>query len=128
IGFMWLAHHRMFHFVERGDGRLAALTLLLLLLVAFAPFPVALVGAHGDHVAPVVIYAITLGASNLVLGATWLYATWKRRLVPADLETSFIRYVSIRTFAVPIVFAISIPLAFLPHGPAIAERSWAAVF
>lgn len=48
IAAMWRTHHRMFHFIKRGDGRLITLNLAGLLVIAFMPFPVALVGNYGD--------------------------------------------------------------------------------
>lgn len=36
IATMWRTHHRMFHFIKRGDGRLITLNLAALLVIAFA--------------------------------------------------------------------------------------------
>ena len=39
IGFYWLAHHRMFDYIVRHDGRFQWINLVFLMSVAFLPFP-----------------------------------------------------------------------------------------
>jgi len=41
IGAFWLAHHRKFRYIRRYDRGLLSLNLLLLMSVAFIPFPTA---------------------------------------------------------------------------------------
>ena len=41
IGIIWLNHHAMFHGVERVEHTTLTLNLLLLLVVAFIPYPTA---------------------------------------------------------------------------------------
>ena len=128
IAAMWMTHHRMFHFINRGDARLFALNLGALLVIAFMPFPVALVGRHGDQRVAVVAYAASMAVAGAALTMIWVYATHERRLVERDLDGSIVRYVGLRITTVSALFALSIPLAFLPHGPTITSWFWVGIF
>ena len=48
IGVYWVAHHRLFSYIERYDGRLIWLNLLTLFFIVIMPFTTSLVGEHGD--------------------------------------------------------------------------------
>jgi len=118
IGFYWIAHHRMFRHIRRCNGTLLALNLLLLLFVAFLPFPVALFGSFRREPTAIAFYAISMALTGLSLNLLWWYATRKRRLVAPDLDRAVVRHVQFRAAAPPLVFAISMPLAF-------AHANWA---
>jgi uncharacterized membrane protein len=126
IGLYWLAHWRRFRVVDRVNDRLAALNLLLLGLIAFIPFPTALIGDHGDLPAVVVLYAGSLSAAGVLGSITWLYA-WRAGLIPDTSELAHVRLVALRGFAVPIVMLGS--LLFLPVvEPHWVELSWVLIF
>src|SRR5437660_9370808 len=44
IGRYWMAHHRVFEYIKRFDMPLVWLNLAFLLLIAFLPFPTAVLG------------------------------------------------------------------------------------
>lgn len=63
IGSYWLAHHRLYQHIIRYDNRLLWLNLLLLLFVAFIPFPTRVAAAYkpSDNTSgSVILYAATL--------------------------------------------------------------------
>jgi hypothetical protein len=72
IGLYWFAHWRRYRDIERVDGRLVGLNLILLAFVAFVPFPTALIGEHGDVALPVVIYVVSLSTAGIMGPLTWL--------------------------------------------------------
>jgi uncharacterized membrane protein len=122
IGLYWLAHWRRYRYVDRVDERLVALNLVLLGLVAFIPFPTAVIGEHGDLASAVILYAVTLSAAGLLGPLTWLYA-WRAGLVRRDVSARYARYAAFRGFSVPVVMLGS--LLLLPLlGPATVELSW----
>ena len=47
IGVLWINHHALFHFLKRVDRTALAINLLLLMCVAFIPYPTALIGELG---------------------------------------------------------------------------------
>ena len=124
IAVYWIAHHRMFRFIVRWDGGLLALNLLFLFFVVQLPLLNSILGSYGNVSAATAIYALGLSLMGFASAGLWAYAV-RRHLVVPNLSRAFTRYVSTRALAVAIVFAISIPLAFI--SPMLAELSWLAV-
>ncbi len=112
VGVYWVGHHRIFRYIVRWDEALIALNLLLLLFIAFMPYPAAMIGEHGGSQISLVFYAATLGFAGLFNLLIWLYATHDRRLVAADLDAALIRRQRLRGLVAPVVFFASIPLSF----------------
>lgn len=88
IGLTWLRHSVMTHHLHGVDAVFVRLNLLLLLLVAFVPFPTGLVAAHirdqeAERVA-VTVLGINLLLVTAVVSALWRYAL-ARRLVDPDV-------------------------------------------
>lgn len=109
IGLYWLAHWRRFRYVARVNERLVGINLILLGFVAFIPFPTALMGAQGDHVIAIVIYALSLSAAGVLGPLTWLYA-WRAGLVLPGVTPRFAQLSVFRGFSVPIVLLGSLIL------------------
>ena len=88
IGIMWFNHHSVFGYLERIDGGLFYLNLLLLMTVAFLPYPTgvlgkALLAGHGARTAAIV-YSVTMAINALAWGALWIYASSNRRLLTSS--------------------------------------------
>ena len=113
VGLYWMGHHRIFRYIERWDECLIALNLLLLLFIAFMPFPAAMIGEQGGYRISLIFYAATLGLAGLANLLIWVYATHDRRLVDADLDEAVIRRHRRRGMVAPVVFFVSIPLSFV---------------
>ncbi len=48
-GIYWVAHHLMFHYIERADRMLLWMTVYYLMLVSLAPFSTSLLGKYGHQ-------------------------------------------------------------------------------
>jgi uncharacterized membrane protein len=72
IARFWVAHRQAFRLIARDDAVLVYLNLLLLMFVAFLPFPTAVVGEHGGS--PGVLTA-AFALVALIAGATAYRAT-----------------------------------------------------
>jgi hypothetical protein len=88
-------------------------------LIAFLPFPTAVLGRYGGHRAAVVLYAGSLALAGLASTALRLYA-WQAKL--ADVGPRRGRYLATRAAVPVVVFGCSIPIAFL--SPAAGQLSW----
>jgi uncharacterized membrane protein len=96
IGIIWLNHHYCVDLIGRVDRPFLFINLLLLLVVAFIPFPTKLVADYlhkpGEQDA-VLAYAIT----NLLMAVTynlwWRYARRGRRLIRDDVPDARLRAV-----------------------------------
>lgn len=119
IGIYWVAHHNMFHYFKRSNRVFLWINILLLMCVAFIPFPAGLLGQFSfvsqSSLAKVaeIIYACNLILTNLMLSLLWWYATSHHRLVDQDIDPHFVNIVNRRNLTAPVVYAASIGLSFL---------------
>jgi uncharacterized membrane protein len=85
IGIMWVNHHTIFQHLERVDRRFLLLNLLLLMCIAFVPFPtrVAAEFARSDENrrAAALLYGTTLTTTAVFFIALWIYASRRGRLL-----------------------------------------------
>jgi uncharacterized membrane protein len=121
IGAFWVAHHRKFRYIRRYDRALLWLNLLLLMGIAFIPFPTAVLSDYGNRTATI-FYALTMLAVGLLSSAIWWYATRRHRLVDADLSPRLIRRERLRGLSLAGVFLVSIGIALLDAH--LAKFSW----
>ena len=84
IGIMWLNHHSLFSRVAGIDRPLVLLNLLLLMIVAFVPFPTEVLGTHlsdaGAHTAAL-FYALCAIAVAVSFSAVYLYVALHPQLI-----------------------------------------------
>ena len=120
IAIYWLAHHRMFRFIARWDGGLLLLNLLFLFFVVQVPLLSALLGSYGYLSSATAVYAGGLCLMGLSSASLWIYSV-RRGLVRDVASPGLVRFLTVRGLAAPVVFAISIPLAFV--SPQLAQVS-----
>ena len=116
IGIIWMNHHFCVETMGRIDRTLMFLNLLLLLTVAFLPFPTRLVAEsiqlHTGERPAVLAYAATFVLMAVIYNVWWRYASGRRRLIREDVPESAVRAIS-RAFdpGVP-MYAVTFVLAF----------------
>ncbi|MDB5068257.1 MAG: hypothetical protein JWM18_4691 [Chloroflexi bacterium] len=85
IGIMWFNHHVIFGHLARVDPPFLYLNLLLLMTVAFLPYPTGILGEalrHGEGArVAAVVYSIVMTLNAFAWAALWLYASGRRRLL-----------------------------------------------
>lgn len=113
IATYWIAHHTMFARIKRFDNTLIWLNFFFLMLIAFTPFPNAIVGEYGDQPSAQVFYAISVGVTGLMKLILWWYASHNHRLVDPELSSQEIRQIALRGAIVPATFLLSIPFAYV---------------
>lgn len=124
IGLYWSAHRRIFHNIVRSDEALVLLDLVLLLAIAFMPFPTKVYAEFTDTAEAAILYAATLAATGLVMAVIWAYATHRRRLVPRDLSPAAVRAGFASALVNVLVFGLSIPVALV--SPSSVRYAWFA--
>jgi uncharacterized membrane protein len=123
IGLFWMGHHRLFRYITALDRPVIFLNLLFLGTIAFLPYPTALLFASSTkQVAATVFYAACVAGAGLVELAIWLYALRADGLVPASISPASRRYVTAQILPTPVVFGLSIPVAFV--APGVAPFTW----
>ena len=116
IGIIWMNHHTCVDTLGRVDRTLLFVNLLLLMTVAFLPFPTKLVAEHlqkpGEDAA-VYAYAATFVVMAVVYNIWWRYASGRRRLIAPDVPDTRIRAISRAFDPGPPIYAITFAVAFL---------------
>jgi uncharacterized membrane protein len=126
IARFWVAHRLAFRLIARDDGVLVWLNLLLLMLVAFLPFPTAVVGTHAGSPAATVFYATSVILAAMASAAYWWYASGRAGLLRADARRAQVRAMRARSLSAPVFFALTLPIAvFAPYA---AEIVWIFIF
>ena len=103
IGVVWVNHHLVFHLIARVDMGLLWYNLLLLLVVAFMPYPTvlladSLVSKHGETTAAV-CYGATLVVVGMLFNLTWLHASHNHRLLHPEAAPGVVRAMGLRLVA-----------------------------
>jgi TMEM175 potassium channel family protein len=122
IGIIWMNHHHTVSLIARTDRTMLFINNLLLLTVAFLPFPTKLVGDYlrGDgEQAAALAYAATLVVMAILHQVWWQYARRNRRLIADETPDSALRAVDraylpgVPMYATVFVVAFFSPLAAL---------------
>ena len=96
IGIIWMNHHHTVSLIDRTDRTMLFLNNLLLMSVAFLPFPTRLVADYlrrsGEKEA-VLVYTATFVIMATCHGIWWLYARHGRRLIGTNVPDSALRAV-----------------------------------
>jgi uncharacterized membrane protein len=126
IARFWVTHHLAFRLIARYDATLVWLNLVLLMLVAFLPFPTAVLGEHIGSPAAAVLYGTAVGLAGAASAAYWWYASGRGSLLRPDAGPARVRALRARGLAGPVFFGLSLPVAaFAPYA---AEVLWVLVF
>jgi uncharacterized membrane protein len=119
IGSYWAAHHRFFARLGAVDGGFVALTILYLAFVAFLPFPTGVLGEFPENPISVVAFAVNMGAVSGMETALLSHA-WRRRLFVQELPPDVYRWARDASLSPVLLFAASIPVAFVTPWLAVA--------
>ncbi len=124
IGLYWSIHVRQFRVITKYNSQLMWLNLLFLLFIVIIPFSTSVLSDfHGQL--PVIIYAANMACAGFAATGTWLYATRNHRLVAENLSGIFIKRGIISRLVPPIIFLLSIGVAFFDA--TIAQFSWVSI-
>ena len=88
IGIMWVNHHLLFQHFARVDRPMLLLNILLLMLIAFVPFPTRVAAEFArsdvDRRNAALLYGLTMTTTAILFFALWMYGS--RRLLRADAD------------------------------------------
>lgn len=112
IASFWLGHHRLFLHIQRYDDRLLLLNFLLLMLIAFVPFPTTLISDYGNRTATI-FYASTMVAIGLTMTLITIYVAGPGKLTDAPPPGTWRQRGLMRALSVVFVFGLSIGIAFI---------------
>lgn len=142
IGIIWINHHYCVRLIGRVDRPFLFVNLILLLTIAFLPFPTKLVAEFleepGEQAA-VYAYDATFVVMAVVYNTWWRYASSGRRLIADGVPDSAVRAITrafdpgVPLYATAFVVAVFSPLAsvlltlaiaafYLPSAALFADR------
>jgi uncharacterized membrane protein len=134
IGIMWVNHHATFDRVARVDRALLFLNLLLLGVVAFIPFPTAVLatylryGVDADSRTAAVFYSLVMLAAAFAFVLCWSYLGRHQDLLREDVEPHAARVALRRSWVGVAVYVVTIPVALLNPYLALATYAGLALF
>jgi uncharacterized membrane protein len=112
IGRYWLAHHWFYSRLQRLDRRLLSQNLVYLGLVAFLPFPTALVGEYEQNTIAFVVFALSMAAVSGMELVSYHHA-YHAKLLRPGMPPGTWPWARVASLFPVIVFVLSIPIAFL---------------
>lgn len=117
IGAIWINHHAMFQHIIRVDGTLLLLNVLHLMLIAFLPFPTAVLAEafHRGTDEPVAaaFYGGILTVIGIFVNIMWQYAARGYRLIDTHLTAKKVRQIGQQFLIGPSVYAIATVVALV---------------
>ncbi|HLM10542.1 MAG TPA: TMEM175 family protein [Thermoleophilaceae bacterium] len=123
VGRFWVIHHNLFEVLERFDGRLMALNLLFLMLIALMPFGMDLVDQYPDTEVATATFATILSLASLTHWTMTTYAL-RKGFVHARRVDETRPFGSILALSFTSIFLLSVPVAFV--SPLASKLMWAA--
>ena len=133
IGIIWMNHHHTVSLIARTDRTFLFINNLLLLTVAFLPFPTKLIGDYirnpGERQAAALAYAGTLVVMAMLHQFWWQYARRDRRLIADETPDSALRAVD-RAYwpGVPMYGAVFVVAFFSPLAAVVITFAIAAFY
>jgi len=132
IGIMWFNHHSIFAHFERVDRGLFFLNLLLLMTVAFLPYPTGVLGQalaqRQGTTAAAAFYSMTMTVNAVAWSWLWLYASNGRRLLNASFPESQRRGATIAFTVGTVAYAFTIAVAMVNAFACLAVQGALAIY
>lgn len=123
IARFWLKHLIFSSYIKQLDQGLIWLNTLLLLSVAFLPFPTGVYGTHSASVIATVFYALSISLTGFIFSILWWHVIKNRSLVKEGIgEEELIKHLQ-TSLIIPTGFLASAGLALI--NPFLAPISWA---
>jgi uncharacterized membrane protein len=125
IGLCWISHHRKFLRIQRIDNQLLILNLLMLMMIAFIPFPTAVISEYVNFTATgfYALIMILACSAGLIL---WWHAARNHNLIDPHLDKRQIWREASVPIATIAIFVLSMGVALID--PGLARICWGLVF
>ena len=110
IGIIWMNHHLVMHQIARTDRPFLVLNVLILMFIAFIPFPTRLLALYidtPDGESAALAYGITLTMTAILFNALWRYAAYRSRLIREDADSKVVSGISRSFIPGPILYFVA---------------------
>jgi uncharacterized membrane protein len=113
IGNQWDVHQRTFLHIDHADAKFALLNLLSLLFVILLPATAAILGRYLSQPLAIICFGVNSALLGLSSWLAWLHASGSGKLLDKQVDPNLVRMISRLWLLTPIVFFLTVPLAFL---------------
>jgi uncharacterized membrane protein len=124
IGAYWVNHVRQLRVLRKYDKGLLWLNLSFLLFIVMIPFSTSVLSSFYGSLTTIV-YAANIAGAGYMSTILWAYATYKHRLVNANLGSGQVKRGIILHLISPVVFTLSIGIALVDNRA--AQYSWISI-
>lgn len=115
VAIFWVNHYQFFHWIKYSDRNLLWLNNLLLMTVAFVPFPTGLLGVYPTHSPAVMLYGAVLFLASSSFTLMRLYAKYSnlhKDLSPEKLSAALHKsFIGPSLYIIGIIIGAGAPLA-----------------
>jgi uncharacterized membrane protein len=112
VGNYWIAHHRFMSWLSAVDRPFLGIELVYLALIAFLPFPAAVLGVTEDNPLAFALFALTMAGASL-LETVAIGHAHRAGLMRQKLSEGAYRWERAASASAVVIFLVSIPLAFI---------------
>lgn len=116
IGSLWTSHRRFFSRVRDYDDRLVKLNIVLLMFVAFLPFPTEILGQYGFLAFPAILYGIIIVTISVLSILIIDHLDGHRELMTREGRGFDFARAKVRHLVTALFFLLSIPVSLLAPG------------
>ena len=116
---MWVNHHLMFRLVHRTNQLFLILNGLLLMVVTFVNYPMAILAEslqgqnQSDQLTAALLYSGTFIVIAIIYNVLWRYASHNRRLLSKSAEPLLVETITRQYRFGPLFYVVSFLLAFV---------------
>lgn len=128
IGIIWVNHHTLMAQIAKVDRVFLMLHVFFLMLIAFIPFPTALLAQHirsEGAQAAAISYGVTLTLTAVVINICWRYAAHGRRLLRAEADARMVDGISRSYLPGPFMYLAATLVALV--NPLVSAGLYAAI-
>lgn len=116
IAFLWSSHRRTFARVQDFDDQLVKLNVVLLMLVAFLPFPTGILGEYGFLAFPAVFFSLIIASISVINVVIIDYLDGNRQFMTRRGKDFDFARAKTRNLVTGAFFLLSIPLSLIAPG------------
>jgi len=124
IGLYWIVHVRQFRSIRKYSAGLLWLNLIFLMFIVLIPYSTNVL-SNFQGTTSVILYAANMACAGFMATGLWIYAV-RSKLVNAQLGPAQARRGIIMNLVAPVIFTLSIGLAFINADW--ASYSWILIF
>lgn len=121
IASLWYSYHRFMKYVVRLDRQTVTLNIVLLLFIAFLPFPTSILGMYPASSMVVAFYGLMIASVGLI-SLLMRHCSIRNGNLSAETDHKIVHSLQVQSLNNGIFAAISIPVAFV--NPWISIAMW----